>query len=124
MSDPSVDLDRRELPRQALERVAKLSPNEWSSIQVTLVDLSEHGFRVRCDAMLRVGSFVLIGIAGIGQVSAKVIWRRDGEFGAKFIRPLNLQHCEWTKGDAADILPGVEEAAELARALASRAAAR
>lgn len=61
-----------------------------------MLDLSEHGFRARCDVRLRTGSGVSIEIPGAGMVEAQVEWQRGNEFGARFYQALDLAVCGWT----------------------------
>jgi hypothetical protein len=107
----SFVFDRRRARRIPLERAARLQPNEWSTIAVDLVDLSAEGFRVRCDAILRVGGYVALEVAGLGRVEARVIWQHHGEFGAKFVRPIDPAHCEWLK-DVVEAPPAADEPLE------------
>lgn len=101
--------------RMAVDGTARLRPNSWSSMEVRLIDLSETGFRARCDAMMLAGSAIWIELPGIGEVEAQVSWRRKGEIGARFIVPIDLDKC--------GIEPMPSEAV-LARLLVQRADAR
>lgn len=103
----------RKARRIAVEKPARLHPNQWSSLEVRLLDLSETGFRVECDAKVIVGLPVRLEIDGVGEVEALVSWKRGGEFGARFLKPVDLQ--SW----------GIAEAEEtvLAQLLVKRAAA-
>lgn len=98
-----------------VDEAARLRPNDWSSLEVRLVDLSEHGFRARCDAHLLCGSVVRIDLPGIGETEAQVSWRRGGEIGARFIEPIELGRCTAAR------VPGEQV---LARLLVQRADAR
>jgi hypothetical protein len=95
-----VRYERRSVPRTVGGCTARLRPNEWSSIEVELRDFSKLGFRVATAALLPVGSFVSLEVPGIGHVRAKVVWRGDGECGAKFIQAIDLRHCEWIPEEA------------------------
>jgi hypothetical protein len=86
----------RRTERLGLEAAARLRPNDWSSVEVAMVDLSEDGFSARCDARVLPGSGVSIDIPGIGAVEAQVEWRRGQQFGARFLLPIDLQRCDWT----------------------------
>lgn len=105
----------RKSDRIAVDEAARLHPNEWCSLEVQVIDISEFGFRARCEAMILVGSGVTLEVPGVGPVEAQVSWRREGEIGAKFIDPVKLQGTGWTPigGDA-----------NLTRLLVQRAAAR
>jgi hypothetical protein len=73
-----------------------MRPNSWSSVEIGMLDLSELGFRARCDVRLRAGSGVSIDIPGVGVVEAQVEWQRGAEFGGRFYHPLDLGACAWT----------------------------
>jgi len=114
----------RQAERLGLDAAARLRPNEWSSIEATMIDLSALGFRARCDARVRPGSGVSIDISGIGPVDAQVEWQRGDEFGARFFVPIELSRCEWTlreRGQAlAELLVERAHARRLGRRLAER----
>ncbi len=86
----------RRARRRPLQAAARLQPNSWSSVEAAMLDLSELGFRARCEARLRPGSGVSLDIPGIGRTDAQVEWWREGEFGARFFSPIDLSACGWT----------------------------
>jgi hypothetical protein len=102
----------RRSERIEVDTRTRLRPNDWSSLEVRLVDLSAEGFRVQCDAAVLRGALVRIALPGIGETEAHVSWRRRGEFGAKFTMPIDM--------DAAGIAPVPRELV-LARLLVQRA---
>lgn len=108
------DLERK-AERVRIDAEARLRPNNWSSLEIRLVDLSPLGFRGSCDARLPAGSCVSLDMPGIGAVEAQVEWQHGSEFGARFCEPVALERCEWTLG---------ERKAALAQLLVQRAAAR
>ena len=89
--------ERRRQPRYRLEERARLRPNEWSTVQVELLDISSTGFRALCDANLKIGGYVTLEIHGIGSVEAKIVWRNDTMVGAQFDRPIKLDYCAWVR---------------------------
>ena len=91
----SAASDRRRHPRYPLFERARLRPNDWSTVQIVLRDISSHGFRAGCEANVKIGGYVSLEVNGIGQVEAKVMWRRNDEIGAEFARPISLQYCGW-----------------------------
>jgi hypothetical protein len=99
----SAAADRRRHPRYPLLEQARLRPNDWSTIQVVLRDISSHGFRAGCDANLKIGGYVTLEVNGIGQVESKIMWRRNDEVGAEFVRPISLQYCGWLHNTEASI---------------------
>ncbi|HEX8366114.1 MAG TPA: PilZ domain-containing protein [Allosphingosinicella sp.] len=105
----------RRSERMPVDEKTRLRPNEWSSLEVRLVDLSETGFRAECEATILCGSPVRIDLPGLGEIDAQVTWRRSGEIGAKFIVPIDLGRCTAAKLDDETVL---------ARLLVERAEAR
>ena len=86
----------RRTERRTVSGSTRLRPNGWSSLEVAMLDLSEHGFRARCEARMKVGGTVSVDIPGVGGVDAQVEWHRGDEFGARFYRPVDLSECGWT----------------------------
>lgn len=85
---------RRE-KRTQVDEAARLHPNDWSSIEVRVLDISSSGFRAECDARILVGTAVTLDVAGVGPLRAYVTWRRGDRFGAKFDLPADLTGCTW-----------------------------
>ncbi|MDT9600303.1 PilZ domain-containing protein [Sphingosinicella rhizophila] len=114
-------IERRHYIRYPVEQPARLRPHERFVVQVDVVDFSPQGFRARCDAVLLVGSLVSLDVPGVGSVDARIVWRDNGEIGAKFVQPIGLEHCAWTNPAVAEgLVAEAEAAAELARRLAER----
>ena len=105
----------RRAERVTLDEATRLRPNDWSSLEVRMIDLSESGFRASCDARLQNGGLVSLDVAGIGTVEAQVEWQRGGCFGARFVMPIDISRCTWTPTERESIL---------ARLLIERAAAQ
>jgi hypothetical protein len=80
----------RRSERIEVDETTRLRPNDWSSLEVRLVDISAEGFRVQCDAAVLRGSLVRVALPGLGEVEAQVSWRRRGEFGARFMVPIDV----------------------------------
>lgn len=102
-----MDFDRRKRARTAIEASTRVHPNEWCSVEARLIDVSQDGFRAAGELFLRVGSFMAVEVAGIGRVQAKVIWSHGGQFGAKFIAPIDLRHCDWCADTAEAVAAAV-----------------
>ena len=83
----------RRSERINVDEKARLRPNSWSSLEVRIVDLSDSGFRAQCDATILCGSPISVDLPGLGETEAQVTWRRRGEIGARFIRPIDLSRC-------------------------------
>ena len=105
----------RNAERMPLDEATRLRPNDWSSLEVGMIDLSESGFRATCEARLATGGCVSLDVAGIGSVEAQVEWQRGDMFGARFLSPIDLGKCSWTP---------IERESVLAQLLIDRAAAR
>jgi hypothetical protein len=116
--------ERRQSPRTSVLRPARVRLNDWSRLAVEVIDVSRDGFSARSDALPRVGNYVTLEVPGIGRVEARVVWCDEEKFGARFIRPIQMSLCGWA-GEGLPIDPeGVApEIAEVAKLLASRAAA-
>lgn len=104
----------RKSNRTVVDEAARLHPNEWSSLEVRLLDCSAEGFRVECDARVRTGDLVTLEVPGIGPSRAQVSWCRGRELGARFLDPIPFDRAELRKADAETVL---------ARLLIQRAAA-
>jgi hypothetical protein len=116
MSTDDIREDKeRRAERVTLDAATRLRPNDWSSLEVRMIDLSSCGFRATCEARLQRGGCVSLDVAGIGSVDAQVEWQRGDMFGARFIDPIDLGKCAWTPTERESIL---------ARLLIERAAAR
>ena len=114
-SKPRGHEQGRRAERVAVDAETRLRPNSWSSVEVRVLDLSSFGFRAHCEARLQPGGCVTLEISGIGAVEAQVEWQRGDEFGARFLRPIDLGSCRWKQAD---------RESQLARLLVERANAK
>jgi hypothetical protein len=80
----------RRTERIEVDQRTRLKPNDWSSLEVRIIDLSAEGFRAECEATVLRGSLVTVTLPGLGDVEAQVSWRRRGELGARFLAPIDL----------------------------------
>jgi len=101
--------------RLALDEAARLAPNEWSSVEIRLLECTETGFRAGANLHLRVGASVTIEIPTLGWVRAWVTWCKPGEFAARFADSIDLDQVKCLT---------LNREAVLARLLRERAAAR
>ena len=76
--------------RLALDESARLAPNDWSNVEIRLLECTATGFRAAGDVYLRLGAAISVEIPGPGWVRAYVAWRRSGEFAATFAEPIDL----------------------------------
>ncbi len=105
----------RRTERIAVDEATRMRPNGWSSLEVRILDISENGFRAQCEAVVKAGSCISLDVPGVGPVDAQVSWRRDGQLGASFLQPIEIERCTWAPAS---------ERSVLARLLVQRAAAR
>jgi hypothetical protein len=112
----SFIVERRGRERLHVAAPARLRPNDWSTTQVDMIDISEAGFRASGEVCFRIGAYVSLQVPGIGWVEGLIVWQHLGQFGARFIVPIDLGHCAWTASPAA----AADDAAALERQLASR----
>jgi hypothetical protein len=104
----------RNSDRKAVDEAVRLHPNDWSSLEVRLIDCSEAGFRAACEARVQSGLLVTLELPGVGPRQAQVSWANGREFGARFIEPLEA---------VPDTLKPASEEVLLARLLVKRAGA-
>ena len=105
----------RKANRIVVDEPARFHPNEWSSLEVRLLDCSAEGFRVESEARVRTGSLVTLELPGIGPARAQVSWCRGREIGARFLQPIPIEKAGLTPAKAEKLL---------ARLLVQRAAAQ
>ena len=104
----------RKADRMLVDEAARLHPNDWSSLEVRLLDCSKEGFRAHCEARVRPGDLVTLDLPELGPARAQVSWCRDQVLGARFLEPVPIERA------------GLKSAAQetvLARLLVQRAAA-
>jgi hypothetical protein len=94
----------RRAERLALDEAARLRPNDWSSLEIQMLDLSELGFRGACEARLQRGGCITLEIPGLGAVQAQVEWQRGDQFGARFLLPIDIEACQWTLAERHEAL--------------------
>lgn len=86
----------RRAARLPIEGKAKLTPQNLYKCEVKVRDLSPSGFMAECPEVVRIGSYVLLDIPGIGPVHAQVRWQIGTKMGGMFLDPISLARCEWT----------------------------
>jgi hypothetical protein len=100
--------------RLVLDEAARLAPNDWSNVEIRILELTASGFRAASDVTLREGALVTLEIPGLGPAAAFVAWRRAGQFAAAFAEPIDLAGAGFTP---------LNREIVLARLLGERAAA-
>ena len=86
---------RREESRLALDEPARLAPNDWSNVEIGMLECTPTSFRATCDAKVRNGAEVTLEVPGIGPVTAFVTWQRGGQLAATFEAPIDLSRAKF-----------------------------
>ena len=100
-ADPAADeqspgFTPRRSPRLSVEGKASLTPDHLYNVEVKVQNVSSAGFMAECAEPVRIGSYVLLDIPGIGPVEAQVRWQIGLKMGGMFLDPISLARCEWT----------------------------
>lgn len=86
--------EQRQSRRRAVNFAAMLESEGVSSQPVSVLDISEQGFRIVTQAEVSPGSSMLIKLPGLEAVRATIVWARDGQIGCSFdeaLHPVSLQ---------------------------------
>lgn len=86
----------RQAERTPISTKARLTQQNWYSVEVSLRDLSSSGFMAECPENVAIGSYVSLEVPGVGAVRAQVRWQVGGRMGGMFLDPIHLSRCEWT----------------------------
>jgi hypothetical protein len=76
--------------RLALDEPARLAPNDWSSVEIRMLECTADGFRASCDIAIKKGAVVTLDVPGVGPARAHITWRRGSQFAAYFDEPVEL----------------------------------
>jgi hypothetical protein len=86
----------RRAARVSVEGTASLTPHDLYKVEVKVRNVSSAGFMAECAEPVRIGSYVMLDIPGIGPVEAQVRWQIGVKMGGMFLDPISLARCEWT----------------------------
>jgi hypothetical protein len=106
-ADPAPGQDQtpgftpRRAVRVSVEGMASLTPHDRYKVEVRVRNVSTAGFMAECAEPVRIGSYVMLDIPGIGPVEAQVRWQIGVRMGGMFMDPISLSRCEWTAEKAA-----------------------
>jgi hypothetical protein len=101
-ADPSAGQEQaagympRRTGRVPVDRAASLTPHDLYNVEVIVQNVSSAGFMAECAEPVRIGSYVMLEIPGIGPVEAQVRWQIGLKMGGMFLDPISLGRCEWT----------------------------
>jgi len=97
--DSNADFAERRMERQTASRPARLSSGQGGGTAGRIRNLSRAGFMAECAEPVRIGSYVLIDVPGIGPIEAQVRWQIGPRMGGMFLDPITLARCEWISED-------------------------
>jgi hypothetical protein len=81
--------EQRHTRRRAVNFAAILESEGVACHPVSVLDISEQGFRIVTVAEVAQGSSMLIKLPGLEAVRATVVWARDGQIGCSFQEELH-----------------------------------
>ncbi len=93
---PMQRLPRRS-DRHAVNRASTLRSDNGKPVDVLLENMSLTGFKISAPGEFVVGEEVVIGLAGVGVRSARVVWAENGQAGCAFDQPLTALELEETE---------------------------
>ncbi|WP_176592680.1 PilZ domain-containing protein [Sphingobium sp. EM0848] len=88
---------QRKFDRHPLNRASTLRSDDGKPVDVLLENMSLTGFKISTSADLAIGEAVIIGLAGVGVRSARVVWSENGQAGCAFDQPLTALELEETE---------------------------
>lgn len=94
MASSPYSKEARRAARRRTNAPSTLRANAMGPIDTFVHDISATGARIECEARLALGDSVSIGLAGVGQVRAIVVWQRDGQYGLDFVTPLPPEEAD------------------------------
>lgn len=86
--------EQRQSRRRAVNFAATLESEGVSSHAVSVLDISERGFRICTSAEVEHDSTMLIKLPGLEAVRAKVVWVKEGQIGCAFEEELHPASLE------------------------------
>ena len=86
----------RRSSRLPVAESARMRSSEAYVVEVKVRNLSTCGFMAECAQLVRIGSYVVLEVPGIGPVHAQVRWQLGATMGGMFLDPISLTRCEWT----------------------------
>lgn len=89
-NDLAACIGQRREPRVTLNCEAVLTEPDGCTVDVVIVDVTQHGFRLRSIAELEVGSDVLLQMQNVPAVRGQIRWTCGHEAGGAFLDPIAL----------------------------------
>jgi len=89
-SNLAACIDHGREPRVTLNCNATLTESDGCTVDVVIVDVSQHGFRVQSLAELEIGSEVLLQMDRLPGVRGQIRWTCGHQAGGVFLDPVAL----------------------------------
>jgi hypothetical protein len=89
-----VEADDRRSPRSDLSFAVNIDAGPGRVHAATVHNVSAHGVLVEASDHYVPGRPLVIEIAPLGRLAARVAWMRDGHAGLAFVEPLTLAQIE------------------------------
>lgn len=86
--------NNRKTPRNAVAITAELRMSVGQKFQVSILDLSQTGFRLETGNYIAVGSRVYIAIPELSSLPARIAWNDRNYYGCAFLHPLHQSAFE------------------------------
>jgi len=115
----SVSCERRAHNRLCVRAAAILAPNDWSRVEIEILDVSERGFAAECEAALKPCKYVNLQVPGFGNMDARIIWAKNGRVGAQFLQKVDLRYCGWLNETHTPLTDSAPDLVELAQKLSA-----
>lgn len=81
--------NNRKMPRNAVAITAELRMSVGQKFRVSILDLSQTGFRLETGNYIAVGSRVYLAIPELSSLPARIAWNEGNYYGCAFLHPLH-----------------------------------
>lgn len=81
--------NNRKAPRNAVAITAELRMPVGQKFQVSILDLSQTGFRLETGNYIAVGSRAYLAIPELSSLPARIAWNDGSYYGCEFLHPLH-----------------------------------
>lgn len=88
-SDWSQLANNRKAQRNAVQMVAELRLSVGQRFKVSVLDLSETGFRIETGNHIELGSKAFLAIPELNSLPAQIAWSEGTYYGCEFLHPLH-----------------------------------
>lgn len=93
-ADWQQSANNRKAQRNAVQMYAELRLSVGQKFKVSVVDLSQTGFRVETGNHIELGSRVYLAIPELNSLPAQIAWHDSNHYGFRFLNPLHASVFE------------------------------